>query len=105
MQLRAGAKVLLHTVDPCILIADEPTTALDVTVQARVLGLLEESKVRGKATIFISHDLAVVSRIADEVLVMHEGEVVERGSADQVFEEPQHAYTRQLLDAVPSVRP
>lgn len=65
MQLRAGAKVLLHTVDPRILIADEPTTALDVTVQARVLALLEESKVRGKALIFISHDLAVVSRIAD----------------------------------------
>ncbi|MGY3108252.1 ATP-binding cassette domain-containing protein [Bradyrhizobium sp. LM6.9] len=71
--------------DPRILIADEPTTALDVTVQAQVLGLLEQIKVRGKALILISHDLAVVSRIADEVLVMHEGEVVERGSADQVF--------------------
>lgn len=81
MQL-AGAKVLLHTVNPRILIADGPTTALDVTVQAQVLGLLEESKVRGNALIFISHDLAVVSRIADEVLVMHEGEVLERGSAD-----------------------
>lgn len=91
--------------DPRILIADEPTTALDVTVQAQVLGLLEETKVRGKALILISHDLAVVSRIADEVLVMHEGEVVERGSADQVFQDPQHAYTRQLLDAVPSARP
>ncbi|MGY2932901.1 ABC-type sulfate/molybdate transport systems ATPase subunit [Bradyrhizobium sp. GM6.1] len=93
MQLRAGAKVLLHSVDPRILIADEPTTALDVTLQAQVLGLLEESKVRGKAPIFISHDLAVVSRIADEVLV-HEGEVVERGSADQVFEEPQRTPIR-----------
>ncbi|WP_247406326.1 MULTISPECIES: hypothetical protein [unclassified Bradyrhizobium] len=58
MQLRAGAKVLLHSVDPRILIADEPTTALDVTVQAQVLGLLEESKARGKAPICISHDLA-----------------------------------------------
>lgn len=90
--------------DPRILIADEPTTALDVTVQAQVLGLLEEAKLRGKALLLISHDLAVVSRIADEVLVMHEGKVVERGSADQVFEDPQHTYTRQLLDAVPSAR-
>lgn len=104
MQL-AGAKVLLHTVNPRILIADGPTTALDVTVQAQVLGLLEESKVGGNALIFISHDLAVVSRIADEVLVMHEGEVLERGSADHVFQELQHAYTPQLLDAVPSARP
>ncbi|MCP3392325.1 ABC transporter ATP-binding protein [Bradyrhizobium sp. CCGB12] len=91
--------------DPRILIADEPTTALDVTVQAQVLGLLEETKVRGKALLLVSHDLAVVSRIADEVLVMHEGKVVERGSADQVFQDPQHAYTRQLHDAVPSARP
>lgn len=66
LQPRAGAKVLLHTVDPRILIAEEPTTAVDVTVQAQVLGLLEESNVRGKArSSFISHDLAVVSRIAD----------------------------------------
>lgn len=91
--------------DPRILIADEPTTALDVTVQAQVLGLLEETKLRGKALLLISHDLAVVSRIADEVLVMHEGKAVERGSADQVFQDPQHTYTRQLLDAVPSARP
>lgn len=90
--------------DPRILIADEPTTALDVTVQAQALGLLEETKLRGKALLLISHDLAVVSRIADEVLVMHEGKVVERGSADQVFQDPQHTYTRQLLDAVPSAR-
>lgn len=90
--------------DPRILIADEPTTALDVTVQAQVLGLLEETKLRGKALLLISHNLAVVSRIADEVLVMHEGKVVERGSADQVFQDPQHTYTRQLLDAVPSAR-
>ncbi|WP_082907697.1 dipeptide ABC transporter ATP-binding protein [Bradyrhizobium neotropicale] len=91
--------------DPRLLIADEPTTALDVTVQAQVLGLLEETKARGKALILISHDLAVVSRMADEVLVMRQGEVIERGSADQIFRDPQHAYTRQLLDAVPSGRP
>ncbi|MCC8970067.1 dipeptide ABC transporter ATP-binding protein [Bradyrhizobium brasilense] len=91
--------------DPRLLIADEPTTALDVTAQAQVLALLEETKTRGKALILISHDLAVVSRVADEVLVMRQGEVVERGKAAQIFGDPQHSYTRQLLDAVPSGRP
>ncbi|WP_092235809.1 ABC transporter ATP-binding protein [Bradyrhizobium sp. Gha] len=91
--------------DPRMLIADEPTTALDVTAQAHVLALLEETKMRGKALILISHDLAVVSHIADEVLVMREGEVVERGTAARILKEPQHPYTRQLLDAVPSGRP
>ncbi|WP_342709766.1 ABC transporter ATP-binding protein [Bradyrhizobium sp. B124] len=90
--------------DPRILIADEPTTALDVTAQAQVLALLEETKTRGKALILISHDLAVVSRMADEILVMRQGEVVERGAAGQIFDDPRHPYTRQLLDAVPSGR-
>ncbi|MDP2712579.1 MAG: ABC transporter ATP-binding protein [Solirubrobacteraceae bacterium] len=88
--------------DPALLIADEPTTALDVTIQAQVLELLEATRERGKALIIISHDLAVVSRMADDVLVMRYGEVVERGPADAVFGDPQHAYTRKLLDAVPS---
>ncbi|WFU23465.1 ABC transporter ATP-binding protein [Bradyrhizobium sp. CB1717] len=91
--------------DPRILIADEPTTALDVTAQAHVLALLEETKTRGKALILISHDLAVVSHVADEILVMRGGEVVERGTAAQIFRDPRHPYTRQLLDAVPSGRP
>ncbi|WP_407193284.1 dipeptide ABC transporter ATP-binding protein [Bradyrhizobium sp. STM 3566] len=91
--------------DPRILIADEPTTALDVTAQAHVLSLLEETKARGKALILISHDLAVVSRAADEVIVMRGGEVVERGNAVQIFKDPRHPYTQQLLDAVPSGRP
>ncbi|MHC6157448.1 dipeptide ABC transporter ATP-binding protein [Bradyrhizobium elkanii] len=91
--------------EPRVLIADEPTTALDVTAQAQVLALLEETKTRGKALILISHDLAVVSRVADEVLVMRQGEVVERGTAAQIFGDPRHSYTRQLLDAVPSGRP
>ncbi|WP_050420764.1 dipeptide ABC transporter ATP-binding protein [Bradyrhizobium tropiciagri] len=91
--------------DPHLLIADEPTTALDVTAQAQALALLEETKTRGKALILISHDLAVVSRVADEVLVMRQGEVVERGTAAQIFGDPRHSYTRQLLDAVPSRRP
>ena len=88
--------------DPQVLIADEPTTALDATVQAQILELLEETKQSGKALILISHDLAVVSRMADEVLVMRHGEVVERGPAEQIFRNPQHEYTRRLLDAVPS---
>lgn len=88
--------------DPSLLIADEPTTALDVTIQAQVLELLEATRARGKALILISHDLAVVSRMADDVLVMREGEVVERGPAADVFGDPQHEYTRKLLDAVPS---
>ncbi|UWU76067.1 ABC transporter ATP-binding protein [Bradyrhizobium huanghuaihaiense] len=91
--------------DPRVLIADEPTTALDVAAQAHVLALLEETKKRGKALILISHDLAVVSRVADEILVMQRGEVVERGTAAELFKDPRHPYTRQLLDAVPSGRP
>ena len=88
--------------DPRLLIADEPTTALDVTIQAQVLALLEETRARGKALILISHDLAVVSRMADEVLVMRDGEVVERGVAEQIFSDPRHDYTRRLIAAIPS---
>jgi peptide/nickel transport system ATP-binding protein len=88
--------------DPKVLIADEPTTALDATVQAQVLQLLAATRDRGKALIIISHDLAVVSQMADEMLVMRHGEVVERGSADAVLSNPQHEYTQRLLDAVPS---
>ena len=87
---------------PKLLIADEPTTALDATVQAQVLELLARTRDRGKALIIISHDLAVVSQMADEVLVMRHGEVVERGSAADVLSNPQHEYTQRLLDAVPS---
>ncbi|MDH2399885.1 ABC transporter ATP-binding protein [Bradyrhizobium sp. SSUT18] len=90
------------SLDPRLLIADEPTTALDVTIQAQVLALLEETRARGKALILISHDLAVVSRMADEVLVMRDGEVVERGPAAQIFGDPRHEYTRRLIDAIPS---
>ncbi|MGY3619154.1 dipeptide ABC transporter ATP-binding protein [Bradyrhizobium sp. USDA 10063] len=90
------------SLDPRLLIADEPTTALDVTIQAQVLSLLEETRARGKALILISHDLAVVSRMADEVLVMRDGEVVERGRAAQIFENPRHEYTCRLIDAIPS---
>ena len=88
--------------DPAVLIADEPTTALDLTVQARILELLESITARGTALLFISHDLAVVSRLADEVLVMRDGRVVESGPTEAVLGDPQHEYTRALVRAVPT---
>jgi peptide/nickel transport system ATP-binding protein len=90
--------------DPPLLIADEPTTALDVTVQAQILELLEQMKQRGTGLILISHDLAVVSRLADRVAVMRNGLVVEQGPTAEVLAAPSHPYTRTLLDAVPSAR-
>ncbi|MET0417672.1 MAG: ATP-binding cassette domain-containing protein, partial [Actinoplanes sp.] len=88
--------------DPPLLIADEPTTALDVTVQAQVLDLLAAAKERGTSLILISHDLSVVARMADEVAVMRGGEIVEHGPAAQLLRRPRHEYTRTLLDAIPS---
>ena len=88
--------------DPKLIVADEPTTALDVTIQAQVLDLLAESKALGTSIILISHDLSVVARLADEVVVMRAGEVVEHGPAQQVLQQPRHEYTQALLDAVPS---
>lgn len=86
---------------PDVLVADEPTTALDVTVQARILQLLRTLADDGRGVLLISHDLAVVSRVADDVVVMHKGRVVERGSVDEVIHHPQHDYTRRLVAAVP----
>jgi peptide/nickel transport system ATP-binding protein len=88
--------------DPKLIVADEPTTALDVTIQAQVLDLLADSKARGTSIILISHDLSVVARLADEVIVMRAGEVVEHGPAHQVLHAPRHEYTQALLDAIPS---
>ncbi|WP_144709697.1 ABC transporter ATP-binding protein [Curtobacterium pusillum] len=88
--------------DPQVIIADEPTTALDVTVQAQILGVLEGMIAEGRSVVLISHDLAVVARLADEVLVMQDGRIVESGTTDQILDDPQHPYTRQLIDAVPS---
>ena len=90
---------------PRLLIADEPTTALDVTVQAQVLELLRELQRRhGLAMLFISHDLAVVGQVASRVAVMRVGEVVETGPCARLLTAPQHAYTRSLLAAVPTLR-
>jgi peptide/nickel transport system ATP-binding protein len=88
--------------DPDIVIADEPTTALDVTVQAQVLSELEKMKLRGASVILISHDLSVVAQLADQILVMRGGEVLEQGSAAQVLGSPRHDYTKALIAAVPS---
>jgi peptide/nickel transport system ATP-binding protein len=100
MRQRAMIAMAL-ALEPEILIADEPTTALDVTVQAQILALLEQlNRERGLATILITHDLGVVAEIADRVLVMHEGAIVERGGLDQIFYSPTDPYTRKLLDAV-----
>lgn len=87
---------------PALLIADEPTTALDVTVQAQVLRLLDELKQRlNMAMLFITHDFGVVADIADDVIVMFRGEIVEAGPVSQVLDAPQHPYTRALLACVP----
>jgi len=87
---------------PDILIADEPTTALDVTIQADVLALLKElQRETGMAMVLITHDLGVVAEIADRVVVMNQGEIVETGPAHEVYHRPQHAYTKKLIAAAP----
>jgi peptide/nickel transport system ATP-binding protein len=88
--------------EPALLIADEPTTALDVTVQAQILKLLDELKTRmNMAMLFITHDFGVVADIADDVIVMFRGEIVETGSRDDVLNKPKHPYTKALLACVP----
>jgi oligopeptide/dipeptide ABC transporter ATP-binding protein len=90
---------------PVLLIADEPTTALDVTVQAQILDLLAELRAKfGLAMLFISHDLAVVSHVADRIAVMYAGNLVELGSKRDIFHAPAHPYTRGLLNAVPTLK-
>ena len=88
--------------DPMLLVADEPTTALDVTVQAEILKLMRDLKDRvDAAIILITHDMGVVADMADRIIVMKDGKIVETGDADKIFHRPEHAYTRQLLAAVP----
>jgi microcin C transport system ATP-binding protein len=92
--------------DPDLLIADEPTTALDVTIQAQILKLLKELQARlGMALLLITHDLGIVRKMASRVCVMTKGEIVEQGPVAQIFDHPQHAYTRHLLAAEPKGRP
>lgn len=90
--------------EPDILIADEPTTALDVTIQAQILDLMKDlQKELGMAIIMITHDLGVVAQMCDEVIVMYAGSICEQGSADEIFYNPQHEYTRGLMRSLPSV--
>ena len=89
--------------EPDLLIADEPTTALDVTVEKTLLDLLSELQENlGMSILFITHDLNIVKRFSDDVCVMKEGEIVERGTVKEVFSDPKHDYTKQLLDSIPS---
>ncbi|WP_200410840.1 ABC transporter ATP-binding protein [Virgibacillus salexigens] len=90
--------------EPDLLIADEPTTALDVTIQAQILDLIDELQQEiGMGVIFVTHDMGVVAEIADRVMVMYGGEVVETADVDAIFEAPQHPYTKGLLHSVPDV--
>jgi ABC-type glutathione transport system ATPase component len=90
-------------IDPHLIIADEITSALDVSVQAQILDLLAGIKdALGVTMLFISHNLAVVQRVSDDVVVLYQGEVVEAGPVEQIYADPQHWYTRRLLDADPS---
>ncbi|MFZ5677980.1 MAG: ABC transporter ATP-binding protein [Pseudomonadota bacterium] len=103
MQQRAMIATGL-ALDPELIIADEPTTALDVTVQARILKLLRDIRdERGSAILFITHELGIVAELCDWVYVMKDGKVVENGSVKRIFESPEADYTRMLLEATPSI--
>jgi len=100
MRQRAMIAMAL-ALEPEVLIADEPTTALDVTIQAQILGLIEDlNREHNLATILITHDLGVVAEVADRVLVMYAGKVVEQGTLDEIFYDPQHPYTWGLLGSL-----
>ena len=102
--MRQRAMIALGLVnDPLLLIADEPTTALDVTVQAQILDLIKDlQKEFGSAVILITHDLAVVAEVSDDILVMYAGRAVERGFTSDVLARPNHPYTWGLLQSLPS---
>jgi peptide/nickel transport system ATP-binding protein/oligopeptide transport system ATP-binding protein len=101
MRQRVMIAMALST-NPALLIADEPTTALDVTIQAQILELMKEMRGRNRmAIMLITHDLGVVAEMADDVVVMYAGKVVEKAPANQVFEQPHHPYTKGLLNSIP----
>ncbi len=101
MRQRAVIAMAL-TCNPALLVADEPTTALDVTVQAQILDLLRKlQKTHGSAIIFITHDLGVMAELADRIMVMYAGRIVERATRDALFADPQHPYTLALLNSIP----
>jgi oligopeptide/dipeptide ABC transporter ATP-binding protein len=90
--------------NPNLLIADEPTTALDVTIEAQILDLIRDmQKKLGTSIIFISHDLGVIGEIADKVMVVYMGQLVEQGSVDEIFNNPRHPYTKALLKSIPEI--
>ncbi|WPD19336.1 ABC transporter ATP-binding protein [Thermaerobacter composti] len=101
MRQRAMIAIALAC-NPALLIADEPTTALDVTIQAQILELMQDLKRRlGTAIILITHDLGVVARMADRIAVMYAGQIVEQGTAEEIFHHPKHPYTEALLRSIP----
>jgi len=102
---RAGiARALV--VDPAFLVCDEPVSALDVSIQGQIVNLLARvRRERGLACLFISHNLAVVAHLAERILVMHRGRIVESGTRDEILLSPRHPYTRQLLGSIPPVDP
>ena len=88
--------------EPKILIADEPTTALDVTTQGQIIELMKRlNEEKGTAILFISHDLSLVESLCNQVIVMKDGEIVESGSAKEIFEYPREQYTKELIAAIP----
>lgn len=102
--MRQRAMIAMALVcDPNVLIADEPTTAIDVTIQAQVLDLMKDlQKDRGMGTIMITHDLGVIAEMADDVVVMYLGKVVERGTLYDIFDYPSHPYTKALMKSIPT---
>ena len=102
LRVRDLVRQTCEAVEPKLIICDEPTSALDVSVQAQIIKLLKHlQEKQGVSYLFVTHDLAVVAEIADEVAVMYQGKIVEQGRVEQVLRQPQHSYTKTLLEVVP----
>jgi peptide/nickel transport system ATP-binding protein len=103
-QLQRVAIARALVLDPKLIVADEPVSMLDASEQAKVINLLKEiQNERGMGLLLVSHDLALVRKVADRILVMRQGEIVEAGPANRVVTQPQHEYTRALLQAAPAL--